>query len=351
MVYVLLLNRLKSISGGVERMVVNYANFLTAEGNDVVVITLEKKSGLPFYSLHNEVQYFGLGKISLEEKSSIPESIKRLRNLRSLVKILSPDYLIAFQFGPYKIAALSTLLLGQRVVLMERNSPQRHNYVSEGSSVFRSIWLLLAYRIAVQFPEYMQYYPRLFRAKMIVSRNFTEIESKISARTMCTDILFVGRYGFQKDTDRVFKVFNYLAPFLPHINFHMIGDGLKEHYVSRFQNVKIHMPLENWHEVGLQPIVVLLSRFEGCPNVFLEAMSLGIPCFGLHGVDGIHSLLMDDRGFLSKNKDIDEIGNDLRLYITDAELSNRHRLNAYEYVQTFHEKTTVVSEFLVDLHG
>jgi len=120
------------MAGGVERMVVNYANYLVAEGHTAVIITVEKREGEPFYDLDNKVEYIGLGKMILDQKSSIHDSLSRIIKIRSLCRLLAPNYILAFQFGPFKIARLSTLFLGQKVVMMERNSPQRHVYISEG---------------------------------------------------------------------------------------------------------------------------------------------------------------------------------------------------------------------------
>ena len=349
--YILFLNRLKSMAGGVERMVVNYANYLVAEGHTAVIITVEKREGEPFYDLDNKVEYIGLGKMILDQKSSIHDSLSRIIKLRSLCRLLAPNYILAFQFGPFKIARLSTLFLGQKVVMMERNSPQRHVYISEGSLIMRNLWLLMSYRIAVQFSEYRDYYPLYLMKKVITSRNFTHCESSLLLGNPSPDILFIGRCGFQKNTDLVFEVFSGLAEKHPSMNLYMMGEDLASHYNSDNQNLILSEPKSDWFEMCKYSIVVLLSRFEGCPNVFLEAMSIGIPCFGLEGVDGIHNLLSENRGFLSKSRRAEDIADDLFMYRQNLELQNIHRQNAYSYVRSFHEKTSVVSGFIEELNG
>ena len=351
MKYVLFLNRLTGMSGGVERMVVNYANYLAANGSFVIIITLEKKSGQPFYYINPKVKRIGLGKISMDKKSPFSHSLRRVLKCRRILQSLSPDYILAFQFGPYKVACLSGLFLRYKVVLMERNSPQRHHYVSEGWPIVRNFWLFLAYRIAVQFPEYRAYYWRCLRPKIIVSRNFTHCNASLVPRNLCQDVLFVGRYGYQKNTDLVYEVFSILAGQYSSMNFHMIGDNIESRYKSSYINLYLHKPRDNWFDLSHKSIVVLLSRFEGCPNVFLEAMSLGVPCFGLNGVDGIHSLLNENRGFLSKKSNPFEIANDLFKYSQNLELQNEHRLNAHDYINKFHEKTAVVSNFIKELNA
>lgn len=349
--YLIFLNRLKFMAGGVERMVVNYANYLVAENHTVVIITVEKKEGVPFYFLDNKVEYIGLGKTKLDQKSSTYDSFSRLIKLRRLFRLLSPDYILAFQFGPFKIAKLSSLFLGQRVVMMERNSPQRYAYISEGSTIMRNLWLLMSYRIAVQFPEYGDYFPRYLRYKMITSRNFTHCGSVLLTSEPSPDILFVGRSGFQKNTDLVFEVFSVLADKHPSVNLYMMGDNIVSGYSSNYKNLILSEPKRDWFETCRYSIVVLLSRFEGCPNVFLEAMSIGIPCFGLDSVDGINNLLSENRGFLSKAKIAVDIADDLFVYRQNLDLQNVHRKNAYDYVNRFHEKTSVVSEFIKELNG
>jgi glycosyltransferase involved in cell wall biosynthesis len=349
--YILFLNRLKSMAGGVERMVVNYANYLVAEDHNVVIITVEKREGEPFYALDNKVEYIGLGKILLDQKSAIYDSMSRIIKLRQFFRLQSPDYILAFQFGPYKIASISSLFLGQKVVMMERNSPQRYVYISEGPSIIRNLWLLFSYRIAVQFPEYGDYYPRYLRHKIITSRNFTHCRSELLPIKSFPDILFVGRYGFQKNTDLVYEVFSALAERQPSMNLYMIGENIECRYNSNYENLILSKPKGKWYELSRNSIVVLLSRFEGCPNVFLEAMSMGIPCFGLDGVDGIHNLLSENRGFLSGKKHATNIADDLFRYGQNLDLQNMHRLNAHDYVNRFHEKTSVVSGFIEELNA
>ena len=83
-------------------------------------------------------------------------------------------------------------------------------------------------------------------------------------------------------------------------------------------------------------IFVLASRFEGCPNSLIEAMSQGCACLGTDCDGGIKEIITDGiDGIIAKNEDIDDIAEKLQMLIDDENLRRRLSAGAIEKVKQF----------------
>ena len=83
-------------------------------------------------------------------------------------------------------------------------------------------------------------------------------------------------------------------------------------------------------------IFVLASRYEGCPNSLIEAMSQGCACLGSNGDGGIKEIITDGKnGLLAQNGNADDLSAKLQLLIEDANLRQRLSAGAVEGVKRF----------------
>ena len=83
-------------------------------------------------------------------------------------------------------------------------------------------------------------------------------------------------------------------------------------------------------------IFILASRFEGCPNSLIEAMSQGCACIGTDCDGGIKEIITDGvDGIIAKSEDIDDIANKLQQLIDDENLRRRLSAGAIEKVKQF----------------
>lgn len=157
--------------------------------------------------------------------------------------------------------------------------------------------------------------------KSLILDNF--IDASSVTISFGQDIAFVGRLSSEKGPDFIIK----LAQKMPHINFHMYGDGematpLKEIAGKNiiFHGAKDRMN-EHWLKIGL---VLMPSRYEGLPMVSLEAMARGIPliAFNVGALDKV--IDSENNGWLVEAGDISGMQHALEEWLDLSDRAKRY---------------------------
>ncbi len=114
-------------------------------------------------------------------------------------------------------------------------------------------------------------------------------------------IAYVGRLDPQKGTDLLAKMLPLLAERLPEVHFLIAGQGplrgnIEQHKADPDLGPRVHL-LGFQQEVpallAASRLLVLPSRWEGMPNVLLEAMAARLP-FVAFDVEGVREVVGDD---------------------------------------------------------
>lgn len=112
-------------------------------------------------------------------------------------------------------------------------------------------------------------------------------------------LLFVGRLHPQKGLDFLFQALPALLDRHPDMRVVIAGDGTLHHWVQRNASMlpKGRVVITGWRGDALSLIkgcrlLVLPSRYEGMPNVVMEAMALGKPVAATR-VEGVSELLRE----------------------------------------------------------
>ena len=112
------------------------------------------------------------------------------------------------------------------------------------------------------------------------------------------NVVAVGNLSYRKGFDNLLKVFSYLKN--ESIHLHIIGDGPQK---EEFLALKEKLGLNKVHFLGLKTnpypfmqqadLFVLSSRYEGFPNVLLEAGACGTYVLANHCKGGINEIILD----------------------------------------------------------
>jgi glycosyltransferase involved in cell wall biosynthesis len=354
-------------SGGAERVTVSLSKYLSGKKNySVVVVTLNEKES-DFYSLDKTVK-----RISMDMSGETKGMEKFLRNIqrvlafRTIVKEEKPDIVVGMITRQAVMSVLACIHLPVKVITSERNYPaKRKNH---------TMWELLrkwVYRYAdlhvvqtKKIADWLRIYTKSKDIRVIPNSatwplpeyspalnpaNFLKAEDKI--------ILAVGSLKVQKGFDLLIKAVSGFLHEYPEWKVVILGgkvDKQESKAGSEIRNQLQKMITDNdleeqiimpgragnigaWYQRA--DIFVLSSRFEGFPNVLLEAMASGVSCVSFDCDTGPRDLIKhEENGLLVTPSDTEELQISIQRLMKDPDLRRNLSENAVKIRQTFSEE-------------
>lgn len=297
--------------GGAERAVVRLANFAASQGVDTHLVLLT-----------------GTGPLSAEVAREVTVhnlSAKRIRSATlsywRLLKRLRPEAVMSSlpQVNALTVLVAHCLAPRPRVVLREANDPRKEAPFGRRLAPLVKYFVSLAYRqadrvIAVSqgvrtglvatylLPEAMvMALPNVSLDDSVLAKATVPLDDKwysgLSRRIVC-----VARLSRQKDHATLLEAFRSLSGG-SETGLVLIGSGPLEAEIRKRiddlglqQRVKLVTDESNpFRWVKLADVLVLASRWEGSPNVLVEALALGVPVVATDCPSGPREILVDGR--------------------------------------------------------
>lgn len=274
-------------SGGAERVVTNMASYWAKETHSVTIATLAD-SELDHYAVDGAVSrvtasFFNAHNHGLSRLVAV---FKRIHALRKTIRDSTPDIVVSFVDKTNVRVLLAMQMLRIPVIVAERSHPVHWP--------LHWLWRVLRvclYRRAsyvVTQTEGVARWARKFvpKGRIVIIPNCVYGERTAAPRSVdLHKAVMVGRMTYEKGHDILINAWPAVLADIPHARLELIGDGpLRESLESLTKRLGIQNSVEF---IGTVPdartrmpdasLLAVPSRFEGFPNVILEAMSLGVP--------------------------------------------------------------------------
>lgn len=270
--------------GGSERQISDMANYWAAKQWRVILATWSGPDVTDFYPLDPRVVRVSLAhQVEVRpSQSRIRVNLQRVVQLRRLLVSAQPDAVLSFITESNLLTILAGLRLKPRVVVSERVQPALQNALPWSWRMLRRFLYAWADAVVAQTQDTAEWLRRNCRtAPTVIPNALRTLPQPSSERRPL--IVAVGRLTYQKGFDVLLRAFARIADTFRDWNLAIIGEGEERQTLARLRGelrlddrvelVGQSLDVVSWMtHAGL---IVQPSRFEGFPNVVLEAMGLG----------------------------------------------------------------------------
>jgi GalNAc-alpha-(1->4)-GalNAc-alpha-(1->3)-diNAcBac-PP-undecaprenol alpha-1,4-N-acetyl-D-galactosaminyltransferase len=301
--------RLGRQGGGAERMLCQLAGALAVRGRTVHIVSWDSTDAQTFYPLDPRVTWHKLG-----FDRGVRDKLRRTLALSLVLRRHRITDLIGFVMAGDLTVFTAARLAGTRVLAAERNAPSMFwRLYAPRRRWINLAMLLLAHRILVQSPDFIDRYPRPLRARMAT------IPNPVRPADVVADpatpgvngrytLLGVGRLDRrQKRPHLLIEAFTRVAVDLPEWDLLWFGDGPEGaalHDLIDTADLSARITLrDTTPEIAAAyaaaHLFAMPSSWEGFPNALAEAMAAGLPAIGYDSGEGVAGLIQQAGGWIA----------------------------------------------------
>ena len=353
--------------GGAERQLLNLANKLVAKGRFKVTVVCFNCNNYPdnFYlkKFRSDIKIINLELLHLASDSKIPTIFRYIwsstnklnyKKLLSIINDIEPDVVHGWLDEPALIASLAGLDAKVPKIIISARNMNPSNFLAN-RVFYRGTYMALTHFSNIVFlnnsiagsEDYEKWlglekntFKTIYNGYDISSFNKFKKQIKSNVNLKVKHIGTVCRLDVEKDIELWLNVLKKLI-YKPDLNFTIIGDGPKLIKIKNFvmsnnlkNRVEILSPSDDvYSKIVNFDIFLLTSKFEGLPNVLIEAQLLGVPVVTTN-VGGCSETFRNySSGVLVEKRDANTIcGEILGL------LGDKHRYNSFVKNSKIHSR-------------
>jgi GalNAc-alpha-(1->4)-GalNAc-alpha-(1->3)-diNAcBac-PP-undecaprenol alpha-1,4-N-acetyl-D-galactosaminyltransferase len=318
--------------GGAERIVSDLASNWAKKGFDVVILTLAGTEVARAYPLHSnvKVQCLGIAGRTKGLWDAVRSNATRISRLRKALRSLKPDFLLSLTEAVNVLTIISSRRLGFPVFCCDVVDPQYYSY-GKIWRFLRDITYPMADAIIVQTEEVRGKYPFWLKSKIQVIPNPVDLanfETPEKIKKTRFQISGMGRLTSQKGFDVLLTAFAGIANDIENVDLKIYGSGPELRSLEALREQfglqdRVTFPgfVDAAKAMDDTDLFVLSSRYEGLPNVLLEAMAAGLPCISTSCPCGPKEIISDGHnGLLVPVDDPAMLGAAMKRLIEDEAL-------------------------------
>lgn len=327
---ILMVNRRLSV-GGAERVMTLLANGMVKKNIRVDMIVLQNMERT--YSVSDKVQ---LIQFDFDRYNPVFKAIKRIKEMRSVIKNGNYDYVISF----LHIVNFYTLIAGfgnKNIVISERNDPGTNKELS--IRLGRKLLYPFAYKVVFQTETAKKFFSSAIQNKSAIIPNpINDNIPPVYNGEREKKIVAVGRFVPQKNFKMAIDAFKLLYNEYPDYKLIIYGEG------SLREELEKHIKENNLEECVLLPgfqkdiiekikkasIYISSSDFEGISNSMLEALAMGLPSVCTDCPVGGAAMMIknNENGILVPVGDTKALYEGMKKIIEDKEFADKLSENA-----------------------
>lgn len=347
--------------GGAERATILLASHLAKKNVHVCIVTLYGEER-DFYSVPAGVKRYALGLMQHNRGiAKLSANFRRISAIRSAVKYESADVVIGMMTTCSVLSAVACLGLSTCSITAERNYPGRKQAIKPWG-LMRKIFYRFADAHIVQSKETAVWLKKNTGARNsfvipnAVSWPLENLSPVVTPESLVNAdaklILAVGTKPGQKGFDLLLKAFASVADQAPNWKLAIAGIDVTS---PASEEVSVLLELANnlgltdnivwpgrignvadWYERA--DMFVLSSRYEGFPNVLLEAMSAGCPSIAFDCDTGPRDIIRDgENGLLVAPESTEKLAEAMLTLVQDGDFRKKLSASAVAVREDFAE--------------
>lgn len=262
--------------GGTERVIAALSNYFVKKGNDVTI--LMTAGNTVEYELNENVKVIQIGN---ETGGAISGRLQRIYSLRKFFLNNKDTVYLSFGTETNMFAILSSFFLKRKLIVSERNDPNKCSFVYKRNFLYR-----FADKLVFQTQDAMDCFPQQIsrKGKIIPNPISDFIPEKYNGERR-KEVVAVGRLEEQKNHKLLLESFYDFAKCYEEYILTIYGKGSLRQELEKHANdlcIKEKVVFADFAPDVLERIkdsymYVLSSDYEGISNSLLEAMGLGLP--------------------------------------------------------------------------
>jgi glycosyltransferase involved in cell wall biosynthesis len=347
-------------AGGAERVMTLLAGALAVREHEVWLVTLTRPAD-DFFTADARVRRVGLGLMgdSPDMLRGLWANVRRLRALRRTVVAVRPDAVLSFITSMNVLTILACTGLRVRVVVSERVDPAAHAENRIWTEL-RSLLYQGADAVVVQTGAIASWFRQRLgkRAHIVVIPNPVAPASDRGFAAAHTGdrqsgrfLLAAGRLAQQKGFDLLIRAFAAATARTQQLQLVIAGEGpegqsLRDLAAGLGVGEQVSFPGQV-SDLGVlmktAVAFILPSRYEGFPNVLLEALASGLPCIAADAPGGTREILGDGAyGLLVPPQDLRALTEAIDLIAADSDLRARYAKSGPAAIERYRLERVVV---------